>query len=293
MRVSAIVITMNVEPTIRRCLESLRWADEIVVVDSGSTDRTAEICREFGAVFHVTEDWPGYGPQKNRALDRASGEWVVSLDSDEWLTPELSAEIGRAIAAPGGKAAFAIPRRSSFCGRCMRHSGWWPDHVVRLFRRGSARFSEDHTHERLLVNGATGRLRSPIMHEAITSLDQMLGKMNAYSTSSAATLHRQGRKASLLTALIHGGWAFFRTYVLRLGFLDGREGSCSRWQTPRVVLPVPQTHLAVRPGTAGVAPPHSSRARCESQSLSSLTIARTRSRWCLTVILRSALMTSN
>jgi glycosyltransferase involved in cell wall biosynthesis len=224
VRVSAIVITKNVEPTIRRCLESLRWADEIVVVDSASTDRTSEICGEFGALFHVTEDWPGYGPQKNRALGRASGDWVVSLDSDEWLTPELRAEIERAIATPGGKAAFAIPRQSSFCGRYMRHSGWWPDYVVRLFRRGNARFSEDPTHERLIVNGATGKLRSPIMHEAITSLDQMLGKMNVYSTSSAETFHRRGRQASLLTALVHGSWAFFRTYVLRLGFLDGREG---------------------------------------------------------------------
>ena len=224
MRISAIVITKNVEPVIRRCLESLRWTDEIVVVDSGSTDRTAEICREFGALFHATEDWPGYGPQKNRALDRARGEWVVCLDSDEWLTPELREEIERTIGAAEGKAAFAIPRRSSFCGRYMRHSGWWPDYVERLFRRGSARFSEDRTHERLIVDGATGRLRSPIMHEAIVSLDQMIGKMNAYSTSTALAFHHAGRRSSLLTALAHGGWAFFRTYVLRLGFLDGREG---------------------------------------------------------------------
>lgn len=221
---SVIIITKNEEAVIRRCLESARWADEIIVVDSGSTDRTPEICREFGALFHRTEDWPGHGPQKNRALDRASGEWIVSLDSDEWLTPELRAEIEQAMAAPGGNAAFAIPRRSSFCGRYMRHSGWWPDYVVRLFRRGSARFSEDYLHERLITKGATGRLKSPIMHEAITSLDQMIGKMNVYSTSSAAMFHRQGRRASLATALVHGGWAFFRTYVLRLGFLDGRQG---------------------------------------------------------------------
>jgi glycosyltransferase involved in cell wall biosynthesis len=224
MSVSAIVITKNVEPIIRRCLESLHWVDEIVVVDSGSSDRTEEICREFGAAFHVTEDWPGYGPQKNRALDRARSEWIVALDSDEWLTPALRAEIEQAMAAPDGRAAFAMPRRSSFCGRHMRHSGWWPDHVVRLFRRGSARYSDDAVHERLIVNGSTGRLRSPIMHEAITSLDQMLGKMNAYSTHGAAMFHRQGRRASLATALGHGSWAFFRTYVLRLGFLDGREG---------------------------------------------------------------------
>ena len=224
MRVSAIIITKNAESTIRRCLESVAWTDEIVVVDSGSTDRTLDICRELGAKLHQTPDWPGHGPQKNRALDRATREWVVALDSDEWLTPELRAEVERAMADPRGKAAFAIPRRSSFCGRSMRHSGWWPDYVVRLFRRDSARFSEDHTHDRLIVNGATGRLRQPIMHEAIVDLEQMIIKMNMYSTSAAQMKLHEGRKASLFTALFHGGWAFFRTYFLRLGFLDGREG---------------------------------------------------------------------
>jgi glycosyltransferase involved in cell wall biosynthesis len=224
MKVSAIVITKNAEPTLRRCLESVRWADEIVVFDSGSTDSTPGICGEFGALFTMTPDWPGHGPQKNRALERAHGEWIVALDSDEWLTPELRADIQRAMAAPGTHVAFAIPRRSSFCGRYMLHSGWWPDYVVRLFRRDHARFSEDHTHDRLIVDGTTGRLASPIMHEAITNLDQMLVKMNLYSTSSAANFHREGRRASLATALVHGSWAFFRTYIVRLGFLDGREG---------------------------------------------------------------------
>lgn len=224
MSISAIVITKNAEPTIRRCIESLRWTDEIVVVDSGSTDRTLEICRELGAAVHQTSDWPGHGPQKNRALDRASGDWIMSLDADEWIAPELRAEVERAIAAPQGKAAFAIPRRSSFCGRFMRHSGWWPDHVVRLFRRGTARFSDDQGHDRLIVNGATGRLSAPIHHETITDLDQLIDKMNLYSAMTARNLHERGRRASIFTALLHGGWAFLRTYFLRAGFLDGREG---------------------------------------------------------------------
>lgn len=224
MNVSAIIITKNAEPTIRRCLESVRWTDEIVVVDSGSTDRTLEICREFGVRVHQTDDWPGHGPQKNRALDRATGDWIVALDSDEWMTPELRTEVELTLANPGEKTAFAIPRRSSFCGRFMRHSGWWPDYVVRLFRRRGARFSEDHTHDRLIVDGTTGRLRQPIMHETISDLDQMIMKMNMYSSSAAQMKLRQGRKASMFTALFHGGWAFFRTYFLRLGFLDGREG---------------------------------------------------------------------
>jgi glycosyltransferase involved in cell wall biosynthesis len=224
MSLSVIVISKNNEAVIRRCIESALWADELVVVDSGSTDRTVEICRELGAKVKVTEDWPGHGPQKNRALDLATGDWVLSLDSDEWMTPEMRSEIERTLADPGDKAAFAMPRRSSFCGRFMRHSGWWPDYVTRLFRRDAARFSEDHTHDRVIVNGPIGRLKQPVLHEAITDLDQMLVKMNMYSTTSALAFHRSGRRASLATALLHGGWAFVRTYFLRGGFRDGREG---------------------------------------------------------------------
>lgn len=224
MKLSLIVITKNAEATIRRCLESGAFADEIVVVDSGSTDATLSICGELGARVHRTPDFPGHGPQKNRALDLARGEWVLSLDADEWVTPELRAEIEAAIAAPGERAAFRMPRRSSFCGRFMRHSGWWPDYVTRLFRRGAARFSEDHTHDRLIVNGPIGRLEHPILHEAITDLEQMIAKMNLYSSSSARAFHERGRSASLATAIVHGGWAFLRTYFLRAGFLDGREG---------------------------------------------------------------------
>lgn len=224
MSLSAIVITKNNERTVGRCIESLRWADEIIVVDSGSTDRTLEICRDLGAQVHATSDWPGHGPQKNRALDHATGTWVISIDSDEWVTPGLRADIERTLARTDAKAGYAVPRRSSFCGRFMRHSGWWPDYVVRLFRRDAGRFTDDHTHERLTVNGPLGRLREPIMHEAITDLDQMLGKMNAYSTSSAYMKLGDGRRATLTTATLHGMWAFFRTYILRLGFLDGREG---------------------------------------------------------------------
>lgn len=224
MKLSAIIITKNSGATIRRCVESVAWADEIVVVDSGSTDRTLEICRELGAAVHVTADWPGHGPQKNRALALAGGDWIFSLDADEWVTPELHSELARASDDPGGCVAFEMPRRSSFCGRFMRHSGWWPDYVTRLFRRQAARFSEDHMHDRVIVEGATGRLGQPVMHEAIADLEQMIAKMNSYSSASALMLQRQGRTATLFTALLHGGWAFVRTYVLRAGFLDGRAG---------------------------------------------------------------------
>jgi len=222
--VSAIVITRNEEAVIRRCLESLAWTREIVVLDSGSTDRTVEICRELGATVHTTDDWPGFGPQKNRALDRATSDWVLSLDADEWVTPALRAEIEQVISKADARPGYAIPRRSSFCGRFMKHSGWWPDYVVRLFRREAGRFSDDRAHERVVLQGRLGRLREPLMHEAVRSIEQMLAKMDGYSSASAEARFQQGRRASLATAVIHGAWAFFRTYVLRLGFLDGREG---------------------------------------------------------------------
>ena len=223
MTLSAVLITKNSERTIRRCLESLSFADEIVVVDSGSTDGTLEICREFGVRVHETSDWPGYGPQKNRALEHAKNEWVLSIDSDEWVSTSLREELERAMTA-GVHAAFAMPRRSSFCGRFMRHSGWWPDYVVRLFKRGTARFSDDLVHERVIVDGSVGRLREPILHEAVTDIDQMVSKLNVYSTSGAQMRYARGERATLTTAVLHGAWTFFRTYVLRRGFLDGREG---------------------------------------------------------------------
>lgn len=224
MMLSVIVITRNEQAAIRRCLESVAWADEIVVLDSDSSDDTARIARECGAKLHTTVDWPGFGAQKNRALDLATGDWVLSLDADEWITPELRAEIQRTVAAPGGSAAFQMPRLSSYCGRFMRHSGWWPDHVTRLIKRGAARFSDDLVHERLLVEGVTGTLREPLRHAAIVDLDDALVKMNAYSTAGAMMMLERGKKATLAGAVWHGAWTFIRTYVLRAGFLDGREG---------------------------------------------------------------------
>lgn len=224
MTLSVIVITRNEQASIRRCIESAAWANEIVVLDAGSTDETARIARECGAQVQVSADWPGFGAQKNRVLDLATGDWVLSLDADEWVTPELRAEIERTLAAPGSHAAFRLPRLSSYCGRFMRHSGWWPDYVTRLFRRSAARFSADLVHERLLVKGTTGALRESLMHEAIADLEDALEKMNSYSTAGAAMQFERGKTSSLASAVLHGAWTFFRTYVLRGGFLDGREG---------------------------------------------------------------------
>jgi glycosyltransferase involved in cell wall biosynthesis len=222
---TVIVITKDEEASIARALRSVAFADEIVVVDSGSTDRTVEIAREHATKVTVTDDWPGFGPQKNRALDLATGDWVLSLDADEWLSAESAEEIRRVVAnGATGAAAYRMPRRSSFCGRFLRHSGWWPDYVVRLFRRGSARFSDDIVHERVIVDGTLATLVQPIMHETFVDLEDLIGKMNRYSTLTAQQLRQNGRTAGLVEAVARASWAFLRTYVFRAGFLDGREG---------------------------------------------------------------------
>jgi len=224
MRLSVVVITKDEEAVIERCLRSVCFADELIVLDSGSSDRTVQICRELGAQVHITPDWPGFGPQKNRALDLATGDWVLSIDADEWVSPALAQEIQRAIAAPGGASAFEIPRLSSFCGRYMRHSGWWPDRVIRLFRRGATRFSEAAVHERVLVEGTVARLNGVLFHETLPDLDEAVAKMNRYTSAGAQMMLERGATGSLTGAIVRGCWAFFRTYVLRAGFLDGREG---------------------------------------------------------------------
>ena len=224
MPLSVLVITKNAEASIGTCLTSVDWADEIVVIDSGSTDGTVDICRRHKALVHVAADWPGFGPQKNRALALATGEWVLSLDADERVTPELRREIEAAIADPGGRAAFAFPRRSSYCGRPMRHSGWWPDYVTRLFRRGTGRFSDETVHERLIVDGPVGRLQRPLVHEAFGDLEEVLETVDRYSTAGAAAMYERGKRATLAAAILHGLWSFFHTYIVRAGFLDGREG---------------------------------------------------------------------
>jgi glycosyltransferase involved in cell wall biosynthesis len=220
---SVTIIARDEEAAIRACIESVAWAGEIIVLDSGSIDATVAICESLGARVERT-DWPGFGAQKNRAIDRARGDWVLSLDADERVTPALRAEIERAIAAPGDHVAFRMPRSSAYLGRQMRHSGWWPDHVLRLFRRGRARFSDDPVHERLVPDGPVGTLTAPLEHASFTSVEEVLSKLDRYSTLGAARMHAEGRRGSLSKAVLHGAWTFFRTYVLRRGFLDGREG---------------------------------------------------------------------
>jgi len=220
---SVIIITKNEAADIRACIESVVWADEIVVVDSGSTDDTVAICKELGAQVYA-HDWPGFGVQKNRALGYATRDWVLALDADERVTPELRAEIAAILSGESASDAYLVPRLSSYCGRFMRHSGWYPDLLPRLFKRGKARFSGDLVHERLIVEGSTGELHGRLLHHAFNDLEEVLRKVNQYSSAGARMMQQRGRKATLSGAVLRGLWSFARTYFLRGGFLDGREG---------------------------------------------------------------------
>jgi glycosyltransferase involved in cell wall biosynthesis len=221
-RLSVIIITKNEAANIRDCLQSAAWANEIIVVDSGSSDATVEICRELGAQVHV-HDWPGFGTQKNRALSYATNEWVFSIDADERVTPDLQAQLIKAM-NDGSKDGYYIPRLSQFCGRFIRHSGWYPDYVLRLFKRTKGRFSDDIVHERVILEGTAGRLTSPLLHYSYLNKADVQRKTEQYAKAGAAQMYKNGKTASFADASLRAGWAFIRTYFLRLGYLDGIEG---------------------------------------------------------------------
>jgi len=222
VRLSAIVIAKDEAANIGDCLDSLAFCDERIVVDCGSSDGTLMIAKQKGAriAFH---EWTGFGAQKNYALSVARGDWVLSLDADERVTPELQQAILGALddASVNG---YEFPRQSSFCGRTMRHSGWFPDRVLRLFRRGKARFSDDVVHERVICEQPVKRLKAPLLHFPVRRLEDAIRRMDTYSTLGAGQLVAAGKPASILQGVTHGAFAFLRTYVLRLGFLDGAAG---------------------------------------------------------------------
>ena len=194
------------------------------MVDSGSTDGTQDLARSLGALVHVTSVWPGFGRQKNRALELAQHPWVLSLDADERVSADLAKQIIRAVAVDGD-VAYEIPRLTQFCGQWIRHCGWTPDYVLRLFKRGAARFSDDLVHERVvLIGGAQSRLASPLLHYSYPTPAHYWRKLEQYSKAWALQRFTNGQKTSMLRAGLAGVVAFFRSYIFRLGFLDGSMG---------------------------------------------------------------------
>ncbi len=224
MTLSVIIITKNEEANLQACLESVRFADQWVVVDNASTDSTRAIASAFGAEVTQTETWPGFGPQKNLALDLATHEWVLSLDADERVTPELAAEIAQQLHKPTADA-FEIPRLTQFCGQWIHHCGWTPDPVLRLFRRGKARFSDDLVHERVVLDaGRPSRLTSRLLHYSYPTPAHYWRKLEHYSLAWAEQSHARGRSSSMPRAVTSGLMAFVKSYFFRLGILDGSMG---------------------------------------------------------------------
>jgi glycosyltransferase involved in cell wall biosynthesis len=219
---SVIIITKNEAFHIGRCLDSVSWADEIIVLDSGSEDNTVEICQRYTDKVFIT-DWPGFGIQKQRALDYALGDWVFSIDADEVVSPELKAEIQAAM-VESLVNGYVIPRLSIYCGKQMRHGGWYPDYVLRLFKRDKGCFTDNVVHEHIVLKGDVGQLSVPILHDAFIDLDEVLHKVNSYSSLGANMLYKKKVSSSLSKAIFKALWTFISTYWLKAGFLDGQQG---------------------------------------------------------------------
>jgi len=222
-RLSAVVVTLNEEERLRACLESVAWADEIVVVDAESHDKTVQIAREFTDRVFV-RPWPGFAAQKNFGLEQAASEWLLSLDADEEVSAELRDEIRARLAAPGAAAGYAVARRNVFLGQWIRHGGLYPDWQVRLFRRGLGRFVSRDVHESVQVDGPVERLAGHLVHRSYRDLTDFFDRANRYSTLAAHDLLRDGRRARARELLLRPLGRFASMYVARRGFLDGRRG---------------------------------------------------------------------
>lgn len=222
-RLSVLVIALNQEDHIVPCLETVKWADEIVLVDSGSTDRTLELARAYtDRIFTI--DWPGFGAAKNFALDQATGEWVFSLDTDERVPEALREEIQTVVRGGGPFAGYRVPRKNYFGGRWVRRLGWYPDYILRLFRRGQGRFRERAVHEEVQVAGPVGFLQTPLDHYSYTSVGDYLKRQDRYARLAAQEMFREGRRPRTGELFWRPASHFLKLYFLRLGFLEGRLG---------------------------------------------------------------------
>ena len=223
MKLTVTVITRNEARNIAAALESVAWADEIVVVDAGSTDDTRAIARRFTSRIE-TRDWPGYAAQKNRAAELASHDWILSLDADERVTPELAAEIQQLLAAGPAARGYRIPRVTYYLGRWIRTTDWYPDYQLRLYDRRSGRWNTRLVHESVALEGEPGVLRHELQHFAYRSISHHLRTIDRYTTLAAQQWHAEGRRTTALGALVHARLAFARNLLLRRGFLDGGPG---------------------------------------------------------------------
>ena len=222
-KISVVIITKDEERNIRDCLESIKWADEIVVVDNGSTDRTLSICREYRArIFQ--EEWKGYSGQKNSAIEKAGNEWVLNLDADERVSPDLRQEMQKNLEENHSVDGYWIPRKNFFLGRWIRYCGWYPDLNLRFFRKSRGRFGQRAVHERVEVQGKTSALTQPLIHETYRSLGDFFQRMDRYSTLAAQEMQQQRREFRLVDVVFRPPLTFLQMYLLRAGFLEGYLG---------------------------------------------------------------------
>lgn len=224
-KITVAIICKNEEKNIGSCLEAVRWADEIVVVDSGSTDGTLDIAHRFTERVHVHDDWQGFGPQRQVAERYASHDWILAVDSDEVVSPELADEIRVAIDAATPDTVFRINRLTSFLGKFIRHSGWHPDRIVRLYNKSRYHYNDAYVHESVSCKGArVVDMKALLLHYQMDSLEQYIDKRNRYARDWADHQFARGKKTHVVEILSRSLFAFFRHYVIRLGVLDGYHG---------------------------------------------------------------------
>jgi|SRR4030095_3624733 len=225
MKISAIVITFNEEENIRGCLESLEWTDEIIVVDSKSKDNTINIAKEYTNKIFTADNIP-YGEKRNLGIKNSESDWILWVDADERVTEKLKNEVLDIINDPGNKtAAFYIKRKSFFINKFIKHSGWYPDYTLRLFKRSTGiKFDSAKVHEKALYSGKTGKLRNDILHFTDKDFEHYVNKLNIYTTLSAEEMHNGRRKSSVFDIIFRPAFTFFKMYFLKLGILDGYIG---------------------------------------------------------------------
>ena len=222
-RLSVIIIALNQEQHIVPCLETVRFADEIILVDSGSRDRTLELARAYTDRIYTTE-WRGFGATKNFALDQTRLDWVFSLDTDERVPTALREEIKAVVRADGPQAGYRVPRKNYFCGRWIKHLGWYPDYTLRLFRRTQGRFRERAVHEEVVVQGQVGQLQTPLDHYSYKSVSEYVARLDRYARLAALEMAKQGRRPRWGEIVWRPLATFLNLYCRRLGFLEGRTG---------------------------------------------------------------------
>jgi len=228
MRISATIVTLNEERNIARAIESLRCVDEVIVVDSGSQDQTREIALRLGARV-IEEPWRGYAGQKNFAASCAENEWILSIDADESLTVELQAEILELKKNDTRFDGYSFPRLTQYLGHWIHHSGWYPDRKVRLYDRAKGEWVGAYVHESVRIDGTTGQLKGNLLHFTCASLSEHLRTLDRYTSLAAQELAARNTAVAVRRLALDPVWAFFRTYVLQRGFLDGREGLAIAW----------------------------------------------------------------